>query len=75
MQQTHNSKLLGSATQNNLKEQLQIKYCNIILTNMLSNHVHCDLNSTTAKFFESLNTWYQMDSLFIVEMFWHFGSK
>lgn len=69
MQQTHNSKLLGSATQDNLKEQLQIKYYNIILINTLSDNVHCDLNPTTVKFFESLNTLYQTDSLFIVEMF------
>lgn len=75
MQQTHNSKLLGSATQDNLKEQLQIKYYNIILINTLSDNVHCDLNPTTVKFFESLNTWYQTDSLFIIETFWHFGSK
>lgn len=56
MHQTRNSKLLGSATQDNLKEQLQIKYRNIIVTYMLSDNVHCDLNPTTVKFFESLNT-------------------
>lgn len=75
MQQTCDSKLLGSATQDNLKEQKQISYHNNIFSYMLCDNVHCDLNPPTVKFFESLNTWYPVESLLILEMFWHFGSK
>lgn len=69
MQQTHSSELLGSAIQDNLKEQLQIKCCNTISTYMLSDNVHCDLNPTTVKFFESLKAQYPMDIIFILEVF------
>lgn len=74
VQWTHNSKLLGSAAQDNLKKTAN-KYCNTIFTYVLSDNLHCGLNSTTVKFFESLNKWYSLGLLVILDMFWHFGSK